>query len=236
MALAGNALCLACGTQNTTGALSFAAKCVTCQATLRRGTLDNRIASALPSPMGWRSWAAILAGIAALIIWASGGDDNNTYSGRSYDAPYTQRDNPPTQPQEPVTFEAALIPIATGEVRFVGNEISRVAPLEIVTRGTSNYYIKLVNADTGITELFLYISGGERLEVLMPLGTYELKYASGDYWYGEELLFGPRTAFSRADAPFTFTNDGYQYAGYTVELYMQANGNLDVDSISAAEF
>lgn len=63
-----------------------------------------------------------------------------------------------------------------------------------------------------------------------------MRYATGSVWYGEELLFGPRTSYSRADTQFSFVNDGYQYSGYTVELFLQASGNLEVDRISAEDF
>ncbi|MBL8551325.1 MAG: hypothetical protein JNJ73_15175 [Hyphomonadaceae bacterium] len=108
--------------------------------------------------------------------------------------------------------------------------------MSIVTREGADYFVKLVSDATGKEELVAYIHGGDTLEITMPLGIYELRYASGEVWYGEEFLFGPRTSYSRADTPFNFEIQGDQVAGYTVELFMRAGGNLDVDPISASEF
>jgi hypothetical protein len=70
----------------------------------------------------------------------------------------------------------------------------------------------------------------------MPLGSYEMRYAAGEVWYGEDALFGPSTAYSRADAAFDFVRGATQYEGYTVELTLQYNGNLRVQDISPSEF
>lgn len=111
-----------------------------------------------------------------------------------------------------------------------------VAPLEIRTRYGNNYYIKIVNTSTNQAALTAYVVGGRPFEVLMPLGTYEIRYAAGDTWYGTEHYFGPDTAFSKANELFHFTFDGYQYSGYTVELILQAHGNLRTVNINEADF
>lgn len=110
------------------------------------------------------------------------------------------------------------------------------APLELKTRYGSNYYIKVVNVSTNQTVLTAYIAGGRPFEVQMPLGTYEIRYAAGDTWYGTPHYFGPDTSFSKADELFHFTSDGYRYSGYTVELIMQAHGNLRTQHINEADF
>jgi hypothetical protein len=135
----------------------------------------------------------------------------------------------------PPAFDLPPVPIATGELRFVGVD-ERVAPLEIVTRPGTDYFVKMVNRVTGRTELFAFIHGGDRFQVDMPLGSYEMRYAAGEVWYGEDALFGPNTAYSRADAAFDFVRGATQYEGYTVELTLQYNGNLRVQDISPSEF
>lgn len=115
------------------------------------------------------------------------------------------------------------------------NEV-RVAPLTIDTTGSGYYYVKLESYKTGKPELIFFVHGGESVETLVPLGTYVLKYANGDNWYGESNLFGEDTVYSKAAEPFEFYDDGDYHKGWTVELYMQANGNLDVDTISEDEF
>jgi hypothetical protein len=111
-----------------------------------------------------------------------------------------------------------------------------VAPLEINTSYGEYYFIKLENAATGATEVELFINGGRRIEIEMPLGTYIMKYAAGTTWYGREHLFGPETSYSEAGSTFKFTQDYSGYSGYTVTLYKVANGNMTTKSINASDF
>jgi hypothetical protein len=103
-----------------------------------------------------------------------------------------------------------------------------VAPLNIKTSraGGYHYFIKIVNTGTNQELGSYFIRSGSVLDIQVPLGTYEIKYATGKQWYGTADLFGPETSYSKADSLFTFSFDGYQYSGYTVELIMQQNGNL----------
>lgn len=103
-----------------------------------------------------------------------------------------------------------------------------VAPLKIITSpgGSNHYFVKIVDKSTNQELGSYFIRSGGVLDIKVPLGTYEIRYATGTQWYGPDYLFGPETAYSKADSLFTFEFDGYQYSGYTVELIMQQNGNL----------
>jgi hypothetical protein len=123
----------------------------------------------------------------------------------------------------------------SGEVRtYVA--IERVAPLQIHTSPGSNYLVKLEDASTGRVVLSVFIQGGRTERIDAPLGTYVLKYASGEAWYGYTHLFGPSAVYTKADELFSFTFDGNRYRGYTVTLYNVINGNLRTSRISADEF
>lgn len=76
----------------------------------------------------------------------------------------------------------------------------------------------------------------ERLDALAPLGTYELRYAAGQTWYGTTHLFGPETSCSRADSQFEFRETPDGYSGYTVELFLQVNGNLRTRTLAREDF
>ena len=78
--------------------------------------------------------------------------------------------------------------------------------------------------------------GTSSLNIKVPTGLYEIKYATGHKWYGENYLFGPETNYSKADSVFNFTYDDYQYSGYTVELIMQQNGNLRTSGLNANQW
>jgi hypothetical protein len=110
------------------------------------------------------------------------------------------------------------------------------APLTIVTDGDKNYYVKLRDSVTGTEALSFFVRAGMSAEVEVPLGTYELSYAYGTYWYGVKYLFGDDTLCAKADDVFEFTQDDDYVYGWTVELYLQTDGNLDFDFIDADEF
>ncbi len=141
------------------------------------------------------------------------------------------------KPMEPVFDEPVLALPETGVLAkgFLGNGM---APLEIVTPSSSidNYCIKMVNARSGNDALTFFIRSGQRVEVEMPLGTYEMRYATGKYWYGEEHLFGPATLYYRAEDRFNFRVNGTFVEGYTVELYKQIDGNLETEEIDPEDF
>lgn len=112
-----------------------------------------------------------------------------------------------------------------------------IAPFEIKTRaGSGNYFIKLVDYHTKNLILTVFVRGGQAVNFDVPLGTFELKYAVGTVWYGTEYLFGPDTACSKADTILEFRQTGLEVSGYSVELYLQADGNLETERIPLAEF
>lgn len=113
-----------------------------------------------------------------------------------------------------------------------------VAPLNIKTSSTGayHYFVKIVGAENKKELGSYFIRSGETLNIQVPLGSYEIKYATGKRWYGTTYLFGPETSYSKADSIFTFSFDGGQYSGYTVELIMQQNGNLRTSGIQPSQW
>ncbi len=77
---------------------------------------------------------------------------------------------------------------------------------------------------------------GQTADVRIPTGVYELRYAAGENWYGEEWLFGPGTVYRRADEQLDFHTEGDTVAGFTVELIKQVNGNLGETPIKPSDF
>lgn len=113
-----------------------------------------------------------------------------------------------------------------------------VAPLSIKTSssGGYHYFVKVVNTVNHRELGSYFIRSGGVLEIEVPVGTYEIRYASGKQWYGTSYLFGPETTYSKANRNFTFGFDGYQYNGYTIELIMQQNGNLRTSGIHPSQW
>jgi len=130
-------------------------------------------------------------------------------------------------PQQPLPY--------SGSVRRF-NSAEAVAPFEIKAPTGSHYLLKLVNAYNDLPVLTVFVRSGTTVEVDVPLGKYEVRYASGKIWYGENYLFGPDTSYSKADKELDFRDDGYRVSGFTITLYNVAHGNLRTSSIKASEF
>lgn len=111
-----------------------------------------------------------------------------------------------------------------------------VAPLTIITRGNLHNFVKIYNWQTNVVVATAFIRAGEVGSINVPLGSYCIKFAAGKIWYGEQYLFGPETAFSSADGRFDFAQSGNYIEGYTLELFLQPNGNLHLSQVSADDF
>lgn len=236
-------LCLTCGHENSVS-LTGSTGCAVCGNFLKKGTLYPASPSLeRKSYGGIVAWVGLaIVGISVLSVVAE--RQRTTDSSAPYQYTGSYSDVRPTSPPErrpyspPTAPEPTLPPrqaIATGLIEYSGQG-RRVAPLEIKVPYGIGHYVKLVNTRTGKSEVTAFIQGGDKLSLDMPLGAYELRYAMGTTWYGEEHLFGPTTGYARSAEHFYFTADADGYSGYTVELIKQLNGNLETDPISAADF
>ncbi len=113
---------------------------------------------------------------------------------------------------------------------------SRVAPFEIKASQLGNYLVKLVDTRARNDVMTVFVRGGTTVEVEVPLGVFEVRYAYGEKWYGYKHLFGPDTVYSKAETTFDFSSDGNRVTGYTITLYGVRDGNLQTSKISAEEF
>lgn len=111
-----------------------------------------------------------------------------------------------------------------------------VAPLQIVVPNAGdNYYVKVVTLENKPVKA-VFIRSGETVKIRVPLGTYKVKYATGETWYGQKYLFGPSTSATVAESDFDFRVEDDRYTGYTIELIKQVSGNLHSRNISIDEF
>jgi len=98
-----------------------------------------------------------------------------------------------------------------------------MAPLTIRTRDDGkHYFLKLRNASDGSRLFSAFIRSGATLEARIPVGTYRLKYAVGDTWYGDRWLFGSKTVYKKMDQLLEFKIQQREIAGYRLDLYLQA--------------
>lgn len=111
-----------------------------------------------------------------------------------------------------------------------------IAELTITTAYGSNYFIRLTDMLDRRARAY-FLRGGSTRSFNVPLGTFKLKYATGNNWCGEQQLFGNDTIYSKAADTFTFEQPpGYYPTHWTVELVLQRHGNLRTHRITRAEF
>jgi hypothetical protein len=108
--------------------------------------------------------------------------------------------------------------------------------LTIETSGSHHHLVRLRDWYTNENVLTFFVRAGQSVDIDVPIGKYTLSYATGDNWYGRNHLFGDSTSYAIADDPFLFEDYGDSTTWWTVELYLQNNGNLDTSSISPEDF
>ena len=133
----------------------------------------------------------------------------------------------PRKPAPAPVFTQPVVPLPRNGALNRYSSRKAIAPLEIRTRGAEHhYFIKLVDSMTEAPVLTVFVRGGQSANLKVPLGQMKMRYAVGSEWYGERYLFGPETSYAEADSEFEFKVEGDQITGYTVELFLQRNGNL----------
>jgi transcription initiation factor TFIIIB Brf1 subunit/transcription initiation factor TFIIB len=175
---------------------------------------------------GW-AWLLVMVVVVGVYLWWGGVQDSNNFSSsESLDA-YSDLKQAQSYPEVVMPYN--------GSTQIYTNS-ERVAPFEIQTSSGANYLVKLVTAYSHESAMTIFIKGGNTISVNVPLGTYEVKYASGEKWYGYEHYFGQETDYSKAEKLFTFENTGDHISGYTMTLYRVPNGNLRTTKINPSQF
>ncbi|RIZ68885.1 MAG: hypothetical protein D0530_11200 [Methylococcales bacterium] len=145
----------------------------------------------------------------------------------------------PTPPKPPALSEPELpLPYQGVYDLFEGYDAPRArCPLHLKTRTDGSYYfVKLEGWYSRQPVARYFVHAGETFNTHVPPGSYRLKYANGQHWYGAQHLFGPNTVYSMADARLDFTEDTDGYTGLTIELILQINGNLSTKQLRKEEF
>jgi hypothetical protein len=153
----------------------------------------------------------------------------------------TERKSSPTDAEQ----KSAVASPPTGTLaRSRGR--NAIAPFSIESEAGTNYLIKLVNVANDKDQILIYVKGGETYSTKVPLGSYRIRAASGQTWYGREDLFGPETQFFRLrskkgssleEAPvFRFTQQGNKITGTKLSFKKVFDGNMDQEKISRNEF
>ena len=114
---------------------------------------------------------------------------------------------------------------------------ARIVPFHIVTPdGSKGYVVKLVEVETGETVMSIFLEAGKTFETRAPVGTFILKWATGETWQGGSQMFGPSALYQEALTPLVFRKNGDGYTGGTLTLSPEIDGNLHSERISPSEF
>jgi len=113
-----------------------------------------------------------------------------------------------------------------------------------VETGHSPAFIKVVSINDPKKVLSFYVRADSKATVHVRNGTYTLRYATGDRWFGKKLMFGSGTSYQSFDDNLGFSSKiGYtgtgrevKFATWKVILYPVAGGTAGTTPISADEF
>ena len=180
---------------------------------------------------------AVLAFFAGVIWVLDVSDDVSTSnqrdrSGRSNPDSATFNKPALVAPSQP-TFNKPALPLPWNGAIRNHTSVGRLAPLEIKTSLGSNYLVKLEDVSSEQNVIDVFVHGGNTVKIKVPLGSYLIKYASGEIWYGYQYNFGPEGSYNKADQVFHFRYEGQ---GYTITLYRVSGGNLNFTQINPAKF
>ena len=110
------------------------------------------------------------------------------------------------------------------------------APFKITTPSDGNYVMKVEDWNTKECVAQYLIRRSSTLSIELPLGSYKLKFAVGDKWYGMKFLFGPTTSYSYVPDKMDFYISGDYARGHSIELIPQVNGNLETPPMKATDW
>ena len=224
--------CKKCGSKNQVASHSRKLRpiCGNCKAVLTESALAATKRVALRLKPVWIG-LSVVAGVIVLAVLA------NQALTHAPAVPQTSLPHVETRPPPPPDFDQPVQALPFNGSESTYSMAEAVAPLTISTRqGTGHYFVKIVDWATEAPVMTVFVRSGQSVSTKVPLGSYKIKYAAGSQWYGETYLFGPETSYSMAEKRFDFEEIANQVSGFTVELFLQPNGNLRTKRIRPKDF
>jgi len=113
---------------------------------------------------------------------------------------------------------------STGETYRNGSYYSAQNKLTIIAKYSGCTYIKIYSGTTLVSTIFF--NGAKTVSITLPNGSYKIKAALGDTWFGSEEMFGDKgtymvLTFNGGAETYNFTGGEYQ-----LTLGGVANGNV----------
>lgn len=111
---------------------------------------------------------------------------------------------------------AALKKNRAGNGSVVGGKVPWGYCYFKVTAGDQDVCFKFQDVSNPDNYKLVYVRAGQSTKVNVQDGTYSIKWATGEYWFGKDHMFGPDTVYkNKGNVVFTTTKDGrYIYYRY----------------------
>lgn len=125
-------------------------------------------------------------------------------------------------------------PVSGQALWFVPQVEGAGAPFTVTApdRGDKFYVVQITETGTMRMVGLVPLRSGETVTVQVPLGQYEMIFASGSSWYGPEKLFGFSGKKKKAVKTFNFYRSGNVINGNSVNLTDRINGNLQTRPVT----
>lgn len=191
------------------------------------GTLDYTFENASPAfslPLGIGDWTAALPDTAPPYAGFESSSMAQSEPVETVEEPAeeTAEESADIIPQESAPpAKPALDYPATGVLSDMGFAAD-FGPLKINTGAGNPTYIKIYTVGGQLVKT-LFIRAGDSVHTNLGQGSYVVKYASGDTWYGEEEMFGDTGVYQKADTVLEYSESG---VGYELTLENVVGGNL----------
>ena len=128
----------------------------------------------------------------------------------------------------PITLETGVL--------FLKKKSRGIAPFSIKASSNSHFFVKLRRSDNSTDVMTVFVRKGATFVGKAPLGMFELVYASGQNWYGEELKFGPKTQYTKSDSILTFQKSNRKINGHSISLQSVVGGNMTSQTMNSDQF
>lgn len=105
-----------------------------------------------------------------------------------------------------------------------------------VTAGDQDICLKITDTKDTSKYKLMYIRAGQSGQIKVKDGTYSVEWASGEYWYGKEHMFGDETVYKKLSGNTSFST---RYEGNWVYYYyltLDADDLKGGNTIKADEF
>ena len=122
-----------------------------------------------------------------------------------------------------------------GTAQFFTSE-EKIASFNVENSSVNNFFLKLISVYSQQTIMTVFVRGGYSVSVKVPVGKYYIKYTSGNFWFGDEHLFGVGAVYQIFDKTFEFQIKGNKISGHTIILNKSFDGNLPSKYIKDSEF